>query len=193
MHTNYGYFNEKFLPEWTQQVEAIKAKFGEGIFETILPAGMGVSASERWGITDLPVIMVKKDSLIALLEYLKSELDYDFLTDYTATDENEEPVHGCRFVVVAHLFSTAKKIRIRVKSPVAESESVPTLIGLWPGANWAEREIFDMFGIKFEDHPELRRILMDSRFEGHPLRKDYPIRGYQVFLTPEPLDPELLK
>ena len=85
------------------------------------------------------------------------------------------------------------KARIRVKIKIAEDESVPTLIPLWEGANWAEREIFDMFGIHFEGHPDLRRILMDQRWEGHPLRKDYPLRGYQVFLTPEPLDPELLK
>lgn len=85
------------------------------------------------------------------------------------------------------------KCRVRVKVKIAENEKFNTLIPLWEGANWAEREIYDMFGIHFEGHPDLRRILMDMRWEGHPLRKDYPLRGYQVFLTPEPLDPELLK
>ena len=70
---------------------------------------------------------------------------------------------------------------------------MPTLIPLWQGANWAEREIFDMFGVRFQDHPDLRRILMDLRWEGHPLRKDYPVRGHQIFPTPEPIDTKLLE
>ncbi|NDG84955.1 MAG: NADH-quinone oxidoreductase subunit C, partial [Proteobacteria bacterium] len=117
------------------------------------------------------------------------DLGYSFLTDYTASDEGGDP----RFQLVFHLMSLQTKARVRIKVRVRENETVDTLIPLWEGANWAEREIFDMFGILFAGHPDLRRILMDVRWEGHPLRKDYPLRGYQVFLTPEPLDPELFK
>jgi NADH-quinone oxidoreductase subunit C len=107
----------------------------------------------------------------------------------TASDEGDSP----RFEVIFQLFSHSKKARIRVKIRLEDGESMPTCISLWPGCNWAEREIWDMFGISFDGHPDLRRIVMDQRWEGHPLRKDYPLRGYQIFLTPEPIDPKLLE
>lgn len=178
--TVYGYFNEKFGAIWAQQVEAIKAEFSEAIEQVWMP---GV---ER---VDIPTIIAKKDSILEVLTSLKEKHGYNFLTDLTATDEEEAP----RFFVVYHLMNTENKSRIRIKVRLDESEKISTAITLWPGANWAEREVFDMFGILFEGHPDLRRILMDQRWEGHPLRKDYPLRGYQIFLTPEPIDPELLK
>jgi NADH/F420H2 dehydrogenase subunit C len=140
--------------------------------------------------TDVPILYVKKSALIAVLGFLKTEAggDYGFLSDLTATDEEVEP----RFEVVYNLYSMNKKHRIRVKSRVRENESVPTAIGLWAGANWAEREVFDMFGVRFEGHPDLRRILMDNRWVGHPLRKDYPLRGYQIFTEPMAAEPKLL-
>lgn len=178
--TVYGYFNEKFGPLWSHQIELLKNEMGEAIEQIWMP---GVE------LTDLPTLFVKKDSALALLQVLKEKHGYNFLTDLTATDEEAE----YRFEVVYHLFSTETKARMRVKVRLREDEKMPTAIPLWEGANWAEREVFDMFGIQFEGHPDLRRILMDMRWEGHPLRKDYPLRGYQVFLTPEPIDPELLK
>jgi NADH-quinone oxidoreductase subunit C len=178
--TNFGYFVEKFGALWATQIEAIRAEFGDAIETVWMPE------VDR---TDLPTIFVKKDSGLDLLRSLKEKHDYNFLTDMTATDEETE----FRFELVFHLMSTNTKARIRIKIRLRDQESMPTSIPLWPGANWAEREIFDMFGIQFEGHPDLRRILMDMRWEGHPLRKDYPLRGYQVFMTPEPIDPELLK
>jgi NADH-quinone oxidoreductase subunit C len=176
----YGYFNEKFGTIWTQLVKDLQAEFGDAIEELMLPESHKV---------DLPTFFVKKASAHSLLRSLKEKHGYNFLTDYTATDEETDP----RFYLVIHLMSIETKARVRIKIKIKEDEKFDTLIPLWEGANWAEREIFDMFGIQFEGHPDLRRILMDMRWEGHPLRKDYPLRGYQVFLTPEPLDPELLK
>ena len=178
--TVYGYFNEKYKAAWASLVENLKAEFAEKIEEIQMPETHKV---------DLPVFFVKKDSAQDFLKALKEKHGYLFLTDYTASDEEDSP----RFHLVIHLMSVETKARIRIKIKIAENETFPTLIPLWEGANWAEREIYDMFGIHFEGHPDLRRILMDMRWEGHPLRKDYPLRGYQVFLTPEPLDPELLK
>ena len=178
--TIYGYFNEKFGNLWTKLVEDLKTEFPESLEEIQMPMDAKV---------DLPTLTVKKADAHAFLQALKNKYGFQFLSDYTAIDEEIAP----RFRLVLHLMSLETKARIRIKIKLNENESMPTLIPLWEGANWAEREIFDMFGILFNGHPDLRRILMDMRWEGHPLRKDYPLRGYQIFLTPEPLDPELLK
>ena len=178
--TNYGYFLEKYGQIWEQQIESLKAEFGSALEEVLKP---GIDK------TDLPILFIQKASAVSFLQTLKEKYNYSFLTDYTATDEESDP----RFYLVLHLMNPETKARIRVKIKISENEKFPTLIPLWEGANWAEREIFDMFGIQFEGHPDLRRILMDVRWEGHPLRKDYPLRGYQIFLNPEPIDPELLK
>jgi NADH-quinone oxidoreductase subunit C len=90
-----------------------------------------------------------------------------------------------RFAVVYHFYSTAHKHRLRLVVPVEESDaSVDSLAGLWPGADWLEREAWDMFGIEFRGHPGLKRILMYEGFEGHPLRKDYPVRKRQPLIGP---------
>jgi len=185
--TIYGYFHEKYSALWIEQVQKLKETFSDSIEEVLLPVESPV---------DMPTLFIKKEKAMALLEELKSKYQYSFLTDYTAIDEwsaEESAPSGNRFHLVFHLMNMENKSRIRVKVKLKENEAFPTVIPLWAGANWAEREIFDMFGIWFEGHPDLRRILMDMRWEGHPLRKDYPLRGYQIFLTPEALDPELLK
>jgi NADH-quinone oxidoreductase subunit C len=178
--TNYGYFKEKYGAQWTTVITAIKEEFSDSVEAVLVPETDKV---------DMPTFIVKKTQAFQILKSLKEKHAFNFLTDYTATDEETTP----RFFLVVHLMSFETKARIRIKFKIDETETMPTLIPLWEGANWAEREIFDMFGIQFEGHPDLRRILMDMRWEGHPLRKDYPLRGYQIFLTPEPLDPELLK
>ena len=131
------------------------------------------------------VVVVRKEQAYAVLEYLKtdSELAYTFLVDVTAVDNSQMESElmqfdYARFMVVYHLYSYQGHCRVRVKVPVHENDlSIPSVTALWQGANWLERETYDMFGINFEGHPDLRRILMPDDFEGHPLRKDYPLRG----------------
>ena len=130
-------------------------------------------------------IAVRKDTIYELMAFLKndSELAYNFLADVTAVDYSAmEDVlmkyEYARFMVVYHLLSTEMKERLRVKVPVHEKElSIPSVASIWKVANWLERETYDMFGIDFENHPDLRRILMPDDYEGYPLRKDYPLRG----------------
>ena len=131
------------------------------------------------------VVVVRKDQAYAVLEYLKTdpELAYTYLVDVTAVDNSQMESElmqfdYARFMVVYQLYSYQGQGRVRVKVPVHENDlSVTSVTGLWQGANWLERETYDMFGINFDGHPDLRRILMPDDFEGHPLRKDYPLRG----------------
>ena len=102
---------------------------------------------------------------------------------------DEDPWPGppaeSRFALVYHFYSTAHKHRLRLVVPVEEADAeVDSLTSLWPGANWLEREVWDMFGISFKGHPDLRRILMYPEFEGHPLRKDYPVNKRQPLIGP---------
>ncbi|KGJ04637.1 NADH dehydrogenase subunit C [Paracoccus halophilus] len=115
--------------------------------------------------------------IVPLIEFLRNDPSCRFSTliDITAIDH---PARPARFDVVYHLLSMYQNQRIRVKIKVREDELVPSLIGVFPAANWYEREIFDMFGIFFTGHPDLRRILTDYGFRGHPLRKDFPTTGY---------------
>ncbi len=130
-------------------------------------------------------LVVRKDIIYELMAFLKndSELAYNFLADVTAVDYSvmEDVLMKydyARFMVVYHLLSTETKERLRVKVPVREKElSIPSMASIWKVANWLERETYDMFGITFEEHPDLRRILMPDDYEGYPLRKDYPLRG----------------
>lgn len=120
-------------------------------------------------------VTVKKEEIVAVCGFLKQELGYDLLVDVTAIDYLEsEP----RFMVVYLLCSIANKDRLRVKAAVTEQEcTIPTVSGLWNSANWLEREVYDLMGITFVGHPDLRRILMTDDWVGHPLRKDYPLQG----------------
>jgi NADH-quinone oxidoreductase subunit C len=180
--TNGGDWLTKFGEAWKSQVLRVQEKFKGQIEEVRMPPDYP---------TDVPIIYVKKESIVEVLKFMKEEVgfEYNFLADITATDEEVEP----RFEVVYNLFSLNLKWRIRIKVRARDGEEVPTAISVWEGANWAEREVYDMFGVRFKGHPNLRRILMDSRWEGHPLRKDYPLRGYQVFTEPQPIDPQLLE
>jgi NADH-quinone oxidoreductase subunit C len=114
-------------------------------------------------------------------------LAFDVLMDLTAVDYSKFPGRedGPRFEVVYHLYSLAHNHRLRVKVRVDEDDPVvPTAVALWPIANWYEREVWDMFGVRFEGHPDLRRLLMYEEFVGHPLRKDYPINRRQPLIGP---------
>jgi len=130
------------------------------------------------------VVVLDRSALPAALETLRDhpELRFEQLSDLTAVDYlGRTP----RFEVVYQLYSLTRGHRLRVKVLVPEDDPVvPTATGVWKAANWAERETWDMFGIRFLGHPDLRRILMYREFEGHPLRKDYPL------LKRQPLVPE---
>ena len=120
-------------------------------------------------------VTVRKEDIVAVCRFLKTELSYNMLTDITAVDY---PGNDQRFMMVYNLYSIPNKDRLRVKAPVEESAcSIDTLSGLWNSANWLEREVYDLFGINFINHPDLRRILMTDDWVGHPLRKDYPLQG----------------
>ena len=121
--------------------------------------------------------------LLALLTWLRDDPACAFtqLMDVTAVDWLGQPeAKAGRFVVVYHLLSIHKNLRVRIKVILKDSEtpSIPSVVGLYPAANWFEREVWDMFGIAFEGHPDLRRILTDYGFTGHPLRKDFPLSGH---------------
>lgn len=179
--TIHGDWWDRYLPLWKEQIEKVRGRFGSALTEVRIPPEAP---------TDVPILYVDRESIADVLQYLKDELAYDFLADLTATDEQIHP----RFEVVYQLYAMKRKgPRLRVKVRVGEGEDVPTAVKVWPGADWAEREVYDMYGVVFRGHPNLRRILMDYRWEGYPLRKDYPLDGYQVFPDPEPPDPERLR
>ena len=120
---------------------------------------------------------VALSNIAGLAEFLKTDQNCAFstLVDITAVDYPERPK---RFDVVYHLLSMYQNHRIRLRVATREEDMVPSLTGVYPAANWFEREVFDMFGILFSGHPDLRRILTDYGFRGHPLRKDFPTTGY---------------
>ena len=126
---------------------------------------------------DEVTLVAVADRVFEVLAWLRDEeaFDFDMLSDLTAVDYSaREP----RFEVVYHLYSLAKNHRLRVRAPVPETRcEIDSVVALWPAANWLEREVFDLYGIRFRKHPDLRRILLDDRFDGHPLRKDFPKHG----------------
>jgi NADH-quinone oxidoreductase subunit C len=111
---------------------------------------------------------------------------FDYLSDLTAVDWPARAEK--RFDLVASLYSTRLRQRVRVKARLAESETVPSVTGVWPAANWLEREVYDMFGVTFAGHPNLRRLLMPDDWQGHPQRKDYPLEGPGELLMENPQD-----
>ena len=133
------------------------------------------------------VVYIRKEGLLSFAKSLRDEADFQFdllmevfAVDYLHWEEKEN-----RFEVVYNLFSTTKNHRLFVKVPVTEQETrVDSVIGVWPAADWYERETWDMMGIRFEGHPNLKRILMYEGFEGHALRKDYPYNKRQPIIGP---------
>lgn len=132
----------------------------------------------------METLNLTKETLLQTMKHLHENEGYDFLTDLCGVDWlNREK----RFDVVYHLLNSKNKKRLRVKVPVNDTEAVPSLCSLWKVANWLERETFDMFGIKFENHPNLRRILTHRDFKGHPLRKDYVADQLQT-MSEDPIE-----
>lgn len=130
-------------------------------------------------------ITVKKECGLTFFKFLRDDpdLSFDILMDLTAVDYlNKKPV---RFEVVYHFYSLKYNHRLRVKIPVAEHDNIlESMTPLWKSANWFEREVWDLYGVKFSGHPNLRRILLYEGFKGHPLRKDYPINKRQPLIGP---------
>jgi NADH-quinone oxidoreductase subunit C len=140
----------------------------------------------------MPTIYVAREHVVEVCRELRDrpELRFAFFSDMTAVDWlPREP----RYEVVVHLASlgvggfgtTPKRLRVKVRVP-GDAPTMPTLSGVWPAANWAEREVFDLFGIRFVGHPDMRRVLMPEDWEGYPARKDYPV---QIKMTPKVYEP----
>ena len=130
---------------------------------------------------DCPLIVVARESIVDVCHALKSELGYEQMIDLCGVDKSEFPSHADdapRFEVVYHLLSVQHNRRLRVKVLLNAREMVDSVTEVWATANWFEREAFDMYGIIFNHHPDLRRLLTDYGFEGHPLRKDFPLVGH---------------
>jgi NADH-quinone oxidoreductase subunit C len=157
-------------PDWLQD------------FERALP---GLAVSSYW-VGDWTVI-VPLDRLIEVLTWMRDtpSARFDYCCDVTAVDW---PPRRERFDVVYSLYSIPYRRRVRVKVRVADEQPVPTATTLWPGVNWLEREVFDLFGIRFAGHPDLRRMLMPEDWQGHPQRKDYPLEGPGELLLENPLE-----
>jgi NADH-quinone oxidoreductase subunit C len=138
----------------------------------ITAALSGVEAKIAFGELTLTT---ESAQILRVIHGLRDQFGFAILIDVTAVDWPQRPK---RFDVVYHLLSTRSNARVRVKTQVDEATSVPTIVPLFPAANWFEREAFDMYGVTFSDHPDLRRLLTDYGFSGHPLRKDFPLTGF---------------
>ncbi len=151
-------------------IDKLKQRFEDGI------VGTSVFKNE---VTHL----VKIKALVSISEYIKTDpaIQMNYLVDVIGVDYR--PLSP-RFEVVYHLYSIPLRHRLRLKVNVNDGESVPTVTGIWPSADFPEREAYDMYGIIFDSHPNLKRIYMASDWEGHPLRKDYPLRGYKDQYNP---------
>ena len=158
-------------------LDRLRARFGDALVETHAHRGDHTAVVARSAIVDI-------------LRFCRDDagLGFDMLSDLTAVDFLKFPGRedGPRFEVVYHLYSIAHNHRVRLKVRVDEDDPVvPTAVGVWPIANWLEREVWDMFGIRFDGHPDPRRLLMYEQFVGHPLRKDYPINRRQPLIGPK--------
>ncbi len=152
-------------------VETVKEKFPHAVLDTL-------------EYRNEQTLLLAPSMLVEVCNYLKLRMGYDFLETVTAVDW---PERTPRFDVVYQLLSMTHQSFLRLKVQVGqqreEHPAVPTVTGVWVGANWYEREVYDLFGITFTDHPDLRRILMPPDWTTHPLRKDYPLSGFDL---PEP-------
>src|ERR1700722_17925725 len=132
----------------------------------------GPAILEAWIDRKQAILVVAREMLVEIAIYSRDEEKFDWLSDLTAVDW---PKREKRFDVVLNMYSFEKNERLRLKVHAAAEERVPSVQGIWATANWMEREVYDMFGVVFEGHPDLRRILLPEEWQGHPLRKDYDI------------------
>jgi NADH-quinone oxidoreductase subunit C len=146
-------------PWQSELVDSIRAAFPEASIEGLTYLGQNF-------------LIVPRESILPVSLYLKSESKFDMLADLTAVDY---PKREKRFEVIYQLYSFPRNERLRVKVPLGENESIESVTSVWSVADWLEREAFDMFGIQFANHPNLKRILLPDEWEGYPLRKDYGI------------------
>jgi NADH-quinone oxidoreductase subunit C len=164
------------MPETSANLQYIQEKLGQRVLDTPLVLGDDVLVLDRLGLRE-SFRFFKEDSKLRL----------DFLSDITAVDywQKKEP----RFEVVYQVASLKGGRRLRVRVPIPEEDAtVDSLVPLWKGANFLEREVWDLFGIRFVDHPDLRRILLYEEFQGHPLRKDYPVNLWQPRVPERPVE-----
>jgi NADH-quinone oxidoreductase subunit C len=133
-------------------------------------------------------VVLRPADLVRVCRFLRHDPDlaFDFLSDVTGVDRLNLPENSPRLEVVYHLYSLRHRRRLRLKVRVDEGQAVPTVTGVWETANWHEREVHDMFGVPFDGHPDLRRILMPDDWEGHPLLKDYPVEASPKWWEEEP-------
>lgn len=143
----------------TPLTDRLKAKYGTGIRESVSYVGQ-------------PYLVVDRSLVYEILEILRDEEKFDYLVDVTAV---HYPKKEDQFEVIYILYSFPHNVRIRVKTTLPENTEIRSVVPLWPTADWLEREVFDMFGIRFTGHPQLKRILLPDEWKGHPLRKDYGI------------------
>jgi NADH-quinone oxidoreductase subunit C len=145
-------------------IETVKAKFADQVL------GVGSHAGQPW-------VEVKRGRIVDVLRTIRDECGYDMLTDITAVDYLNQGMCE-RFAVVYNLYSVKDNVRTRVKAWVPEADPIiDSAAPLWRSASWAEREVWDLMGIRFKGHPDLKRIQLPETYEGHPLRKDYPLTG----------------
>jgi len=146
----------------------------EGIIDAVRAAIGNAFICEKIEVDEVSIDVVR-ERVADVLRTLRDELDYQQLMEIAGVDY---PERAERFEVVYHLLSITKNHRLRIRVSTDEETPVPTVTGVYPVAGWLEREVFDMYGVLFEGNPDLRRILTDYGFRGHPQRKDFPLTGY---------------
>ena len=154
------------------------------IIDSLTPLVPGASFEAAPSV-DFATVYVPVEHVVATCQALRDSLNFEVLTEVTCADYLPR---APRYEVVYHLLSVSKRLRLRLKVRVTADGSVPTVQGVYPGAGWLEREVWDMFGIVFDGHPDLRRLLMPEDWEGHPQRKDYPVQIQKVAQTYAPLE-----
>lgn len=154
------------------QHEAVLTPLGAEMVGALSGEGWGVEAQIAYGELTL---VAPRDHIVEVLTTLRDRFGFQQLLDLCGVDY---PDRRERFEVVYHLLSLTRNARLRVKVSTDEVQPVPSVISAYPAANWFEREAYDMYGMLFSGHPDLRRLLTDYGFEGHPLRKDFPMTGY---------------